>query len=82
MGAHPRRCTGGELRVAARRGGEHALLGHREEYESRVPFDAVRRIADTIELDVEGDALESMHLERWLATHIVCRIPGASGDRK
>ena len=32
--------------------------------------------------DVEGDALDSMHLERWLATHVVCRIPGASGERK
>ncbi|MBW8771093.1 MAG: PRC-barrel domain-containing protein [Gemmatimonadetes bacterium] len=60
----------------------HALFGHREEQESRVPFDAVRRIADTIELDVEGDALASMRLERWLATHIVLRIPGGSGERK
>ena len=60
----------------------HALFGHREEYESRIPFDAVRRIADTIELDVEGNALESMHFERWLAEHIVCRIPGGSGERK
>jgi hypothetical protein len=60
----------------------HALLGHREEQESRVPFDKVRCIADTIELDVEGDALESMQLERWLAEHIVERMPGGSGERK
>jgi len=60
----------------------HALLGHREEYESRIPFEAVRRIADTIELDVEGDTLPSMRLERWLATHIICRIPGGSGESK
>ena len=60
----------------------HVLLGHREEQESRVPFEQVRRIADTIELDVEGDALASMRLERWLATHIVRRIPGGSGERK
>lgn len=60
----------------------HALFGQREECESRIPFDAVRCIADTIELDVEGDALDSMHLERWLATYVVCRIPGASGARK
>jgi sporulation protein YlmC with PRC-barrel domain len=60
----------------------HALFGQREEHETRVPFDAVRCIADTIELDVESDALDSMHLERWLATHVICRIPGASGERK
>ena len=59
-----------------------ALFGQRAEHESRVPFDAVRCIADTIELDVEADALDSMHLEQWLATHIICRIPGASGERK
>lgn len=60
----------------------HALFGQREEHESRVPFEAVRCIADTIELDVEGKTLDSMHLEQWLATHIICRIPGASGERK
>ena len=60
----------------------HALFGQREEHVSHVPFDAVRCIADTIELDVEGDALESMRLERWLATHLVRRIPGGSGERK
>ena len=60
----------------------HALFGQREEHESRVPFEAVRCIADTIELDVEGKTLDSMHLEQWLATHVICRIPGASGERK
>ena len=60
----------------------HALFGRREEHESRVPFDAVRCVADTIELDVDGDALESTHLERWLATNVVCRIPGAGGEHK
>ena len=60
----------------------HALFGQREEHESRVQFEAVRCIADTIELDVEADMLDSMHLEQWLATHIICRIPGASGERK
>ena len=60
----------------------HALFGQREEHESHVPFDAVRCIADTIQLDVEGDSLDSMHLERWLATHVIGRIPGASGERK
>ena len=35
-----------------------------------------------IELDVEEYSLDSMHLEHWLAEHIICRIPGASGERK
>jgi len=48
----------------------------------RVPFEAVRCIADTIEIDVEADALDSMRFERWLATHIINRIPGGSGERK
>jgi sporulation protein YlmC with PRC-barrel domain len=60
----------------------HALFGHREQHESRVPFDAVRCIGDTIQLDVEGKELDSMHVERWLATHVVCRIPGAGGEHK
>jgi len=59
-----------------------ALFGQRAEHESRVPFDAVRCIADTIELDVEGNTLESLWLERWLSEHVIGRIPGASGERK
>jgi hypothetical protein len=60
----------------------HVLLGPREEHESRVPFDSVRCIADTIELDVDGNELDSMHVEHWLARHVVCRILGAGGERK
>ena len=58
------------------------LFGRHEEHVSRVPFDKVRRIGDTIELDVAEQSLESEHLERWLKEHVVCRIPGAEGDRK
>jgi len=61
----------------------HALFGQaNKEHESHVPFEAVRCIADTIELDVEGNTLVSTRLERWLAEHIICRIPGASGESK
>jgi len=60
----------------------HALFGQREEHASHIPFGAVRCIADTIEIDVDGDTLDSMHLEHWLATHVICPIPGASGERK
>ena len=59
-----------------------AMFGHREEHVSRIPFDKVRRIGDTIELDVEERSLDSEHLERWLKEHVVCRIPGAGGERK
>jgi len=71
----------GRWMVACRRA-VHALFGQREEHESRVPFEKVRCIADTIELDVEGNALPSTSLERWLATHVIGRITGGSGERK
>jgi len=67
--------------VALRRGWR-ALFGHHDEHVSRVPFDKVRRIGDTIELDVEEQSLDSEHLERWLKKHVVCRIPGSGGERK
>lgn len=59
-----------------------AVFGQREEHVSRIPFAKVRRIGDTIELDVDEQTLESEHLERWLKEHVVCRIPGAGGERK
>jgi sporulation protein YlmC with PRC-barrel domain len=58
------------------------MFGQRQEHVSRIPFDKVRRIGDTIELDVDEKTLESEHLERWLKEHVVCRIPGAGGERK
>ncbi len=59
-----------------------AVFGQREEHVSHISFDTVRRIGDTIELDVDEKALESEHLERWLKEHVICRIPGASGEQK
>jgi hypothetical protein len=67
---------------AATRRAVRTLLGMRAEHESRIPFSAVRRIGDTIQLDVEERALESEHFERWLGDHVICRIPGASGASK
>jgi hypothetical protein len=49
---------------------------------SRIPFSAVRCIGHTIEVDVDGRDLESGHAERWLAEHVVCRIPGSGGQEK
>lgn len=59
------------------------VLHHRDhETASRIPFAAVRCLADTIEVDVDSESLESNHLERWLDEHIVRRIPGARGETK
>ena len=49
---------------------------------SRVPFSAVREIGDCVELDVDESDLASERLERWLRHSVVCRIPGAKGERK
>lgn len=81
IGAAARAERVGRWYVALRRA-LRAVFGRREEHLSRVPFDKVRRIGDTIELDVDERSLESEHLERWLKAHVVCRIPGASGERK
>jgi hypothetical protein len=57
----------------------HSLLRSPATSASRISFCAVRCIADTVEVDVDGRELPSGHVERWLAEHIVCRIPGATG---
>jgi hypothetical protein len=60
----------------------HAIARRRDVHVSRIPFEKVRVIADTIELDVDGDTMESGHLERWLAERIVAKIPGGEGEKK
>jgi hypothetical protein len=57
-------------------------IRHVEAKVSRIPFAAVRRIGESIEVDVEDEALPSEYRERWLKEHIVCHIPGAEGDKK
>ena len=49
---------------------------------SRIPFTAVRSIGRTIQLDVLRDDLPSEGVERWLAEHVVCRIPGSEGKQE
>jgi hypothetical protein len=46
---------------------------------SHIPFSAVQRIGNTIDVDVEGETLESGHLERWLRESVVRRIPIPGG---
>jgi sporulation protein YlmC with PRC-barrel domain len=67
---------------AALRRGLRTLTGRRTERESRIPFAAVRRVAETIEVDVDAATLEAGYLERWLAEHVVRHIPGGNGERK
>jgi sporulation protein YlmC with PRC-barrel domain len=57
-------------------------LRHVEAKISRIPFSAVRRIGDSIEVEVDEEALPSQYREHWLMEHIVCRLPGAEGDKK
>ena len=49
---------------------------------SRIPFSAVRRIGDTVDVDVDDACMPSEHIERWLCERVVRRIPGAEGERK
>jgi len=46
---------------------------------SHIPFSAVQRIGNTIDVDVDGETLESGYLERWLRDHVVRRIPIPGG---
>lgn len=48
---------------------------------SRIPFSAMRSLGDVIEMDVLRAELPSEHVERWLAKHIIYRIPGAEGRK-
>jgi hypothetical protein len=57
-----------------------ALGGVRRRGVSVIPFTLVRCIADTIQVDVDGDELEAGHLESWLAEHVVRHIPGSGSD--
>ena len=79
--------VGGPVR-ARRIGGPFVLLSRalravgrvRRTGVTSIPFDAVRCIGDTIEVDVDGESLEAKHVEDWLAEHVICRIPGAGSE--
>lgn len=59
-----------------------ALLNVRAPGVDRIPFRKMRRLGETIELDVDCHELESQHVEDWLADHVICRIPGAQGRKQ
>jgi hypothetical protein len=54
----------------------------RHEGVTRIPFDAVRCIGDTIQVDVDGEALETKYVEDWLAAHVIRHIPGSGSERE
>ena len=81
VGSAARAARVGGWMVAVRRA-VRALFARRVEHESRIPFDAVRRVADNIQVDVDGKTLDAGHRERWLREHVICKIPGAEGDHK
>ena len=58
----------------------HRLTRMKSDGVSRIPFSKVREISDVVEVDVEEEALESEHVERWLCERVIRRIPG--GDRE
>ena len=49
---------------------------------SRVPFAAMRSLGNTLQLDVLRDELPSERVEKWLAEHVICRIPGAQEKKE
>lgn len=46
----------------------------------RVPWRDVTSIGQTVRLAVDADSLDVTWTERWLADHVVGRIPGARHD--
>jgi hypothetical protein len=80
VGGPARARRGGRLMVALDRA-LRAIGRVRGEGVSRIPFDKVRQIAEEVQVEVKGDELEAMRVERWLSKHVVCRIPGAEGKK-
>jgi hypothetical protein len=61
----------------------HARLHpHPDPMPARLSFGVVKRIEERIELSIERDGLESMHLEDWVRERIIGRIPGARHEGK
>ncbi|WP_448808348.1 PRC-barrel domain-containing protein [Agromyces bauzanensis] len=46
----------------------------------RIPWRLVSDVGTTIRLGVTGDSLDATWVERWIATHIIGRIPGGRHD--
>ncbi|HEX2778524.1 MAG TPA: PRC-barrel domain-containing protein [Gemmatimonadaceae bacterium] len=47
---------------------------------TRLPFEVVHAVSDTIELDVDAKSTTAMRTEQWF-DKLVCAIPGASGSK-
>ena len=64
--------TGHALAAAERR-----LAEHRDHEPSRVDIAMVREIGSAIELDADGEELDTNRGERWVRDVIIGKIPGA-----
>ncbi len=64
--------TGHALAAAERR-----LAEHRDREPSRVDIAMVREIGSAIELDADGEELDTNRGERWVRDVIIDKIPGA-----
>lgn len=48
----------------------------RRAHATRIPSDAVRRIAANISVDIDAPRTAAWRLERWLARRVFARVPG------
>jgi sporulation protein YlmC with PRC-barrel domain len=53
------------------------LQDQRPAHPARLPFSVVKRIGNDVEVSVTRETLESDRLERWVAKHVIGKIPGA-----
>jgi len=47
--------------------------------EVRIPFSRVQRVGIEVGLDVDAEHADTLAWERWLAQHVVGRVPGGGG---
>jgi hypothetical protein len=43
---------------------------------TRIPWEAVRSIGNSIEAAIDAESTPAMAWEQWLREHLICRIPG------
>ncbi|MFL5736773.1 MAG: hypothetical protein ACJ76P_05485 [Actinomycetota bacterium] len=53
------------------------LHDERPPHPARVPFSVVKTLNNHVEVSVERNVLESDRMERWVANHVIRKIPGA-----
>jgi sporulation protein YlmC with PRC-barrel domain len=56
------------------------LHDERPPHPARVPFSVVKSLGNHVEVSVERSVLESDRMERWIADHVIRKIPGAEHE--